>query len=125
MSQGRRARRVVRKVDVWTVLRFSALLYISMLIVFIVAGVLLWAAASLTGVIDNVQTFIKQLFALESFKFAGFQILRATLLGGFILVLVGTGINTLIAVLYNLITEVVGGVEFTVSDQDSGSESVV
>ena len=115
---------MVRKVDVWTVLRFSALLYLSMLIIFIVAGVLLWAAASVTGVITNVQTFIKQLFALESFEFAGFQILRSTLLGGFILVLAGTGINTLIAVLYNLITEVVGGVEFTV-EQESGSETVV
>lgn len=116
---------MVRKVDVWTVLRFSALLYLSMLIIFIVAGMLLWAAASITGVITNVQTFIKQLFALESFEFAGFQILRSTLLGGFILVLAGTGINTLVAVLYNLITEVVGGVEFTVSDQESGSEPVV
>lgn len=115
---------MVRKVDVWTVLRFSILLYGSLFVIVIIAGILLWLAAALTGVIDNVEDFIKGLFGLESFRFVGFDILRATFLGGLVLVLTGTGFNTLVAVLYNLITEVVGGVEVTVSDRESGSETV-
>jgi hypothetical protein len=125
LSQGRRVRRVVRKVDVWTVLRFSALLYLSLFIVLLVTGVLLWLAAALTGVTDNAQDFIAETFALESFRFAGRQLLTSTVLSGLILVLVGTGLNTLIAVLYNLITEVFGGVEVTVIEPESGQESVV
>ncbi|MEY2475502.1 MAG: hypothetical protein QOG87_817, partial [Actinomycetota bacterium] len=42
------------------------LFYASLLVVFLVAGIILWAVASLTGVVDNVETFIKDLFALDS-----------------------------------------------------------
>ena len=43
------------------------LFYASLLVVFLVAGIILWAVASVTGVVDNVETFIKDLFALDSF----------------------------------------------------------
>jgi hypothetical protein len=118
-------RRVLRRVDPWTVLRFSALFYASLLVVFVVAGVLLYAVASVTGVLDNVETFIKQLFALDSFHFVGFQLLIGTLLSGAVMVVVGTGLNLLMAVLYNLISDVVGGIEVTLLEEDQGSRPVV
>ncbi|HEX2064396.1 MAG TPA: DUF3566 domain-containing protein, partial [Acidimicrobiales bacterium] len=64
MPQGRRARRVIRRIDVWTVLRFSILFYLSFLMVVLVAGALLWVAASITGVVDNVERFIEDLWEL-------------------------------------------------------------
>ena len=45
---------------------------------------------------------VKELFALESFTINGGLIFRSTLIGGAVLVLLGTGANVLMAVLYNL-----------------------
>ena len=125
MAQGRRVRRVIRRVDTWTVLRFSILFYLSMLVVSLVAGVLLWAAAATTGVIDNVERFVKELFALESFNVNGRLVFTSTLIGGLVLVLLGTGANVLMAVIYNLTSDVVGGVEVTVLEEEPARRSVV
>jgi hypothetical protein len=125
LPQVRRARQVVRRVDVWTVLRFSLLLYVSILIVLIVAGTLLWLVASSTGIIGGIEDFIKELFGLETFSFAASRILQGTVLGGLVIVLIGTGMNTLVAILYNLITEVVGGIEVVLADQESAGDRVL
>jgi hypothetical protein len=116
---------VLRRVDPVTVLRFSVLFYLSLLVVFLVAGILLWLAASVTGVVDNVETFIKQLFALNSFHFVGLKLFLATLLGGAVLTVLGTGLNVLMAVLYNLVADVVGGIEVTVLEEGEPPRPVV
>ena len=61
LPQGRRVRRVIRKVDPWTVLRFSVLFYLSILLVVLVAGFALWQVASATGVRDNAENFVGEL----------------------------------------------------------------
>lgn len=99
-------------------MRFSLLFYLCMLVVWMVAGFFLWAAASTTGLIDNVERFFKELFALESFAVNGGLIFRSTLISGLVLVLLGTGANVLMAVLYNLTSDVVGGIEVTVLEED-------
>jgi len=119
MAQGRRARRVIRKVDTWTVLRFSVLFYASLLVVVLVAGILVWIAASSVGVVDNFEDFVKELFALESFRISGFRLFSASVVGGLMLVVLGTGVNVLLAVVYNLTSDIVGGVEITVLEEDT------
>lgn len=111
----------MRKVDTWTVLRFSVLFYLCLLVVVIVAGCLLWAVASSAGVIHNIENFIKDLFALDSFHFDAFNILEGTVFAGLVLVFVGTGINVLASVIYNLISDVVGGVEVVVLEEDTSA----
>lgn len=118
VTRARRVRRIVRRVDAWTVLKVSVLFYGSLLVVWLVAGVVLWMAATVTGVMDNIDTFIAKLFALQSFHFSVAQVLRGSVLGGIVLVALGTGINVVAAVLYNLIADVVGGVEITVLEED-------
>lgn len=104
-------------------LRFSVLFYASMLLVVLVAGTLLWIAAEAMGVIDNVENFVRELFALEQYRIKGFQLFTASLVGGLVLVIIGTGINVLMAVVYNLTSDVVGGVEVTVLEEEtSGSQ---
>jgi hypothetical protein len=119
VAQGRRVRRVVRRVDTWTVLRFSVLFYLSMLVVILVAGILLWVAASAAGVVDNFEKFIKDLFVLDSFHLRPGLIFRATLVGGLVLVLLGTGANVLMTVIYNLTSDVVGGIEVSVLEEET------
>lgn len=112
-----RGRRVVSRIDPYTVLRFSALFYGSMYFVSLVAGFLLWVVASSTGVIDNIEQFIKELFAFDSFQLDGGAAFRVALVGGVVLVLVGTAANVMMAVFYNLTSDVVGGIEVIVDDQ--------
>lgn len=119
MAQGRRVRRVIRRVDPWTILRFSVLFYVSMLVVVLVAGTLLWVAASSVGVVDNVEKFIKELFALESFRISGVKLFTSSVVGGLVLVLLGTGLNVLMAVVYNLTADIVGGVEVTMLEEEN------
>ena len=123
--QARRGHRVIRKVEIWTVLRFSVLFYLAMLVVWLVAGVLLWLAASATGLIDNLEQFIDELFFVESFRFRGGLIFTSCLIGGLVLVLLGTGANVRMALIYNLISDVVGGVEVTVLDSEPVRRTVV
>jgi hypothetical protein len=144
LPQGRRVRRVIRRVDPWTVLRFSVLFYLSLLLVVLVAGFALWEVASATGVRDNAENFVGELVgagpatdpagAVQStannsndnnYRFRGGRILEASALGGLVLVVVGTGANVLLVVLYNLISDVVGGVEITVLEEDTSSRPVI
>lgn len=100
-------------------LRFSVLFYLSMLVVVLVAGVLLWAAAAAAGAIDNFEDFVKDLFVLETFRIRAGLIFRATFVGGLVLVLLGTGANVLMTVIYNLTSDVVGGIEVSVLEEET------
>jgi hypothetical protein len=110
VTQGRRVRLVVRRIEPWTVLKFSVLLFATIYLVILVAGLVLWAAATATGVRHNVEKFIGDLIASDNFHLLGGPVIRASVLGGALLVVLGCGANVLMAVLYNLISDVVGGV---------------
>ena len=112
----RRARGVIRKIDTWSVFRVSVLFYFALYCVLLVAGVILWAAASATGLRENVESFIADLIASGKFQFVGGELFRASAIGGAVLVVLGAGANVLLAVLYNLISEVVGGVSLVVEE---------
>jgi len=110
VAQGRRVRLVVRRIEPWTVLKFSVLLFATLYFVILVAGLALWAAATATGVRGNVEKFVGDLIASDDFHLLGPTVVRASVLGGAVLVVMGTGANVLLAVLYNLISDVVGGI---------------
>lgn len=116
-TQGRRSRLIIRRVDPWTVLKFSVLLFSSMYFVIVVAGLVLWAVATGSGVRGNIESFIGELIASEDFKFNANQILRSSVVGGAILVVVGSLASLLMAVLFNLISDVVGGIGISVEER--------
>jgi hypothetical protein len=117
MPQGRRSRLIIRRVDPWTVLKFSVLLYLSMYFVVLVAGIVLWLVATGTGVRGNIESFVGELIASDRFKFEADQILRSSVIGGALLVLIGSAANVLMAVLFNLISDVVGGIGIGVEER--------
>ena len=114
----RLVRRVVRRIDTWSLFRFAALLYSCTLIIFLVAFVGVWLVASGTGSIPSIENFITQLFALKKFHFQAVQMLLAVTAIGIIWVLVATLMTVVGGVLYNLISDVVGGVELTVLEEE-------
>jgi hypothetical protein len=117
VAKGRRVRRVVRSIDTWTVLKLSLVFYLSILVVVLIAGTVLWFAAEQAGLLGNIQNFIKDLGDFKSFKFDGLVILEICGLTGLVLVLVGTVVNLILAVLYNLIADLVGGIQVTILEE--------
>ncbi|MFP5317904.1 MAG: DUF3566 domain-containing protein [Acidimicrobiia bacterium] len=115
--QGRRSRLIIRRVDPWTILKFSVLLFTSAYFVILVAGIVLWSIATASGVRGNIESFIGELIASDNFRFKADQLLRSSVIGGAILVVVGSLGNVLMAVLFNLISDVVGGIGISVEER--------
>lgn len=114
----RRYVQTVRSVDLWSVLKIAICFYLSALIVVLLAGVMLWWIASAAGVIDNVEKFVGDLVNNTHFHFLSWQVLRASTLVGLVIVCIMTVLTVLAAAFYNLFSQLVGGVEVTVVEQE-------
>ncbi len=117
--RARKVRRLVRHVEPWSVLKISLIFYFCLWVIMLIAGVLLWNLAVSSGTVDNIEKFVTELFALESFTFNADQIFRASAIGGLVLVVAGSGFTVLMAVLFNLISDVTGGMRFTVVEEET------
>jgi hypothetical protein len=117
--RARKVRRIVRHVEPWSVLKISLIFFFCLWVIFLIAGVLLWSAAVGSGTIDNVENFIADLFALEEFTFDAEQIFRSAAIAGLIMVVALTGFNVLLAVLFNLISDLTGGLRVTVIEEET------
>ena len=116
----RTSRVVVRRLDPWSVLKVSLLFYLSGCVVLITAGALLWVAATSVGVVGGIEGFMDSIGFVD-FQFRAGQILRGATLVGLLLAVAGTCGNVLMAVLYNLIAEVVGGLKITLAEDAATS----
>ncbi len=114
---------VIKRLNAFSVLKVSLLFYLSMFLILLVAAVLLWGAATSIGVVGNIESFMDSI-GFENFNFEPPELLRGTALGGAVLVLAGTFGNVVMALLYNLISEVVGGVKVTLGEDGGGRRSV-
>ncbi len=117
--RARKVRRLVRHVEPWSALKIALIFYFCLWVILLIAGTILWRLAVSSGTVDNVETFITELFALESFMFNADQIFRAFAIGGLVLVVFGAGFTVLMAVLFNLISDITGGVRFTVVEEET------
>ncbi len=113
----RRVTRVVRHVDTWSVFKVAMVFSVFFYAVTMVAGVLLWQVAYATGTIDNVEKFFEG-FGWETFKFNGGQIYHNAWIAGLFIAVGLTGLVVLMATLFNLITDLVGGVRFSVLEEE-------
>ena len=108
---------MIRDIDVWSVFKVALVVHAALYLVVLVTGLLLWNVASATGTIDNIEQFM-QSFGWDSFSFKGGQLFTSGAVGGFFLIVLGTGIWVLCAVIFNLVTELVGGVRVTVLEEE-------
>jgi hypothetical protein len=79
--------------------------------------VLLWQVAQNTGTVDNVQRFFES-FGWKTFKLKGGTIYHDAWVGGLFLMVGLTGLCVLAVTLFNLITDLVGGVRVTVLEEE-------
>jgi hypothetical protein len=120
MTSVRRVRRVIRKFDPWTVLKVSIVFYAVMAIAFVLGLVILWAVVNNAGIPQAIEEFGKKITLLEADAelFAdGERYLRVAVFLGVVWTVLATGITTLAAVMYNLISDIVGGIEVVVLEE--------
>jgi hypothetical protein len=117
-SSGRTTGVVVRRVAPLSVLKVSVLFYLSAGLVLLVAGVLLWSGAHAVGLIGNLESFMGDI-GFSDFRLEGDQVLKAWLIVGSVLVVGGSFANLLMAMLYNLLADVVGGVKLLLAEDDA------
>lgn len=115
----RRTRRTIRHVDPWSVFKVSLLLYICLYIAAMIAGVLLWSAAVNSGVIENIESFVEEVGSYEVWQLNGEEIFRRTSVIGIVLMVAGVAFNVLMAIVFNLISDLVGGVRVTILEEDN------
>ena len=111
----RRVRRVVRKIDPWTVLKVSVIFNAIAGLIFVLGVWVMWSLAIQRGLPDRITEFFAN-FALV-FNAEGELYFRVVVLLTIIAVIIFTGLLTLGAVMYNLISDVVGGIELIVLEE--------
>lgn len=100
-------------------MKLSLILYICLWAVLLVAALILWNAVASTGLIDRIEAFVTQIFGLESFSFDPGQIFRVYALASLVMAILGTLFNVMAAVLFNLISELVGGLRIMLVEEES------
>ena len=117
--RARRVHRLVRHIEPWSVLKLALVFYFCIWVIMLVSGAILWRVAVSSGVIDNIEGFIASLLVLDNFKFNGSELFRAYAVGGLLMVLIATGFTVLATVLFNLISDLIGGVRITVIQEET------
>lgn len=113
----RRVTRVIRDIDVWSIFKVGLVFHLVLYVVAIIAASLLWAVANSTGTIDNVESFFES-FGWETFSFDGASLFTNFAAFGLLAALLGTAAWVIGAVMFNLITELVGGVRVSVLEEE-------
>jgi len=119
--EARRVRRIVRHFELWSVLKVSVIFYFCMWLILLLAGVLLWSFAERSGTLESIEDLVESLFALDETEdfWSGGTIFRAYMIGTLALSIAGITFNVLLAALYNLISDLTGGVRLTVIEEES------
>jgi hypothetical protein len=113
----RRVVRILREIDVWSVFKVALVVHVACVVVAMLTLTLLWSVASASGTIDNVENFLES-FGWDTFTFRGADLFVNA--GGVLVLLgaLGTGVWVIAAVVFNLVTELVGGIRVTVLEEE-------
>lgn len=122
--QARKVRRILRHVSPWSVFKFSLLFYLCVWLIVLIAGVILWRVGQEAGAIDNIETFYAKATGEITFELDGRSVFRAAASAGVILVLAGTAFTVMLSLLFNLITDLTGGVRLTVVELGDARRTV-
>lgn len=115
--KGRRVKRVVRRIELWSVLKLSIVLYTCMYLAVLLTVVVLWGLAYSSGQVENIENFMGDV-GLDNYRFYGDRMFKAVAAIGAVLVLAGTVLTVLWAALVNVISEMTGGIRVVVIEEE-------
>ena len=120
MATVRRVRRIIRKIDPWTTLKVSALVWAVLGLAFVLGAVIFWSVLDRAGIPDALVDFMVEITLIEegTDPFANTeQFLRFLIFGSVVGWVALTGTTVAVAVVYNLVSDVVGGLEIVVLEE--------
>jgi hypothetical protein len=140
--RGLRVKQRLWSINPWSVFKVSALFYICVCLIALVAGTLLWNVGRSVGTVDEVESFVTRMGAYGTCTLkaevpagtefetdddcadgevlvGGFQVndgalFKMAAIGGGVLVVAGSIGNVLMVVLLNLLNELTGGLRYTI-----------
>ncbi len=116
-SAPRRTRVVVRKVGPLSVLKVSLIFYFCTMLVVFLGLVFLYSALSAVGVIDHIESTLADFNNENAFSIDSVWIFQRLFVAGCAMVVIWSLINVVLTFLYNLISDIVGGVEITLAEK--------
>jgi hypothetical protein len=122
-KRGRRARLTLRRIDPWSTLKFSLVYGLVGAAVLVVAVVVLYGVIDAMGVIGSLRKFLSDVSDSSSGPgLAGWlsfsRVLIVAIVVGLVNVVLFSAFATLTAFIYNVCTDIVGGVEVTLSERE-------
>ena len=120
MATVRRVRRIIRKIDPWTALKVSAVIWAVLALALVLGLVIFWSVIERAGIPDRITEFLVEITLIEegSRPFANTeQFLRFVIFSSVVWWVLMTGITTAFAIVYNLVSDVVGGIEVVVLEE--------
>jgi hypothetical protein len=118
-----RVRRVIRKIDPWTVLKVTLVFNAIMALVFVLGTVVFWSIFVNAGIPEKINDLALLIGIENGINLEGAVYFRIVLLLSVIGTILMTGFFTLGAVVYNLISDLVGGVEVIVLEETVGTRT--
>lgn len=113
----RRVRRIIRKFDPWTVLKTSLVFFLIAGLALVLVSIIAWTIITNLGLPDTIDGVARSVVLIdegETLFSSGEQYFRVVVFFAFTWSILMTGVATLGAVVYNLIADIVGGLEFSV-----------
>jgi hypothetical protein len=123
----RRARLNLKRIDPWSVMKFSFAVSIVLFIVVVVATSVLYLALDTMGVWTSVNDSLKDLVnasggseaaTSSTFRITAWGVIGTSMLIGAVNVVLFTALATLGAFIYNVCADLVGGIELTLAERD-------
>jgi len=120
MATVRRVRRIIRKIDPWTVLKVSAVVWAVLGLAIVLGLVIFWSVVERSGMPHKLTEFMIEITLIEegSQPFANVeQFLRVAIFSSVVWWVMMTGGSVALALIYNLVSDVVGGLEIVVLEE--------
>ena len=120
----RRARLNLKRIDPWSVMKFSFAVSVVLFIVVVVATSVLYLALDAMGVWSQINSSLGDLVTASGgntgggFRVTAWGVIGTSMLVGAVNVVLFTALATLGAFIYNVCADLVGGVELTLAERD-------
>jgi hypothetical protein len=125
-GRGQRTRVEIRRVGPWSVLKFSLIFYFCVMLIVWIALLIIYLLLSAAGAVDSLAKLLGYLVASgpsstrgpTPVRIDGAQIFTYLFVAGCVLTVAWALVNLFVALIYNLISDVIGGVEITLADKN-------